>query len=406
VLRIVDVVAPPRMGPNFRWLVASSWVSNLGDGIALAAGPLLVASQTGDAFLVALATLLQRLPWMLFGLYAGVVADRFDRRRVVVLVNSIRSVILMILAATILTDVVSVWVVLAAMFLLGTAETFADVTTQTLLPMVVDRVDLGVGNARLMFGNITINRLAGPPIGAILFAAGMVLPFATQAICVALGALLVSQMRVPVTEHVRSGHRVRREIRDGLRWVWEHPAIRTLTITIVAFNITFGAVWSILVLYVTERLGLGPVGFGLITSVGAIGGIVGASSYGWLERRLGMANIMRAGLLIETLFHLSLALTTSVAVAVPVFFVFGIHEAAWGTTSATIRQRVVPMEFQGRVASVYMVGVFGSLVVGAALGGVLAGVWGITAPFWFGFVGSAVILTLIWGQLANIASAE
>lgn len=406
MLRIVDVVAPPRMGSNFRWLVASSWVSNLGDGIALAAGPLLVASQTSDPFLVALATLLQRLPWMLFGLYAGVIADRFDRRRVVVIVNSIRALILVVLAATILTDVVSVWVVLATMFLLGTAETFADVTTQTLLPMVVDRLDLGVGNARLMFGNITINRLAGPPIGAVLFAVGMVLPFATQAICVALGAVLISRMNVPVREHVHTGHRVRREILDGLRWVWEHPAIRTLTITIVAFNITFGAVWSILVLYVTERLGLGPVGFGLITSVGAIGGVVGASSYGWLERRLGMANILRIGLLIETFFHLSLALTTSVVVAVPVFFVFGIHEAAWGTTSATIRQRVVPMEFQGRVGSVYMVGVYGSLVLGAALGGVLAGVWGITAPFWFGFVGSAAILTLIWGQLGNIASAE
>jgi MFS family permease len=394
------------MGSNFRWLIASSWVTNVGDGIALAAGPLLVASQTGDPFLVALATLLQRLPWMLFGLHAGVIADRFDRRRVVVVVNSIRAVILLILAATILTDVVSVWVVLAAMFLLGTAETFADVTSQTLLPMVIDRADLGIGNARLMFGNITINRLAGPPIGAVLFAAGMVLPFATQAICVAFGAILVGRMRVPERERVLPGLRVRREILDGLRWVWEHPAIRTLTVTIVAFNITFGAVWSILVLYVTERLGLGAVGFGLITSVGAVGGIVGASSYGWLERRLGMANIMRIGLLIETGFHLSLALTTSVAVAVPVFFVFGIHEAAWGTTSATIRQRVVPMEFQGRVASVYMVGVFGSLVIGAALGGVLAGVWGLTAPFWFGFVGSAVILTLIWGQLGNIARAE
>ncbi len=188
-------------------------------------------------------------------------------------------------------------------FLLGTAETFADITTQTLLPMVGDPLDLGVGNARLMFGNITINRLAGPPIGAVLFAAGVVLPFATQAICVALGAMLVGQMNVPANEHARSGHHVRREIVDGLRWVWAHPAIRTLTITIVAFNITFGAVWSILVLYATERLGLGAVGFGLISSVGAVGGVVGASAYGWLERRLGMANVLRIGLVIETFFH-------------------------------------------------------------------------------------------------------
>ena len=394
------------MGPNFRWLIASSWVSNIGDGIALAAGPLLVAAQTQDPFLVALATLLQRLPWLLFGLYAGVIADRLDRRRIVVAVDLMRAAVLAVLTATIVTDLVSVWVVLAAMFLVGTAETFADITTQTLLPMIVDKADLGTGNARLMFGNITINRLAGPPIGAVLFALGMALPFASQTICVALGALLIAQMAVTAPERTTSEHHVRREIMDGLRWVWHHPAIRTLTITIVAFNITFGAVWSIMVLYTAERLGLGPVGFGLITSVGALGGVVGASAYGRLERRLGMANIMRIGLIVETLFHLCLALTTRVLVAVPVFFVFGIHEAAWGTTVATIRQRVVPTEFQGRVGSVYMVGVFGSLVIGAALGGVIAGAWGITAPFWFGFVGSALILTLIWRQLGNIAHAE
>ena len=70
--RLLDAVLPTRMGTPFRWLLASSWISNVGDGIALAAGPLLVASQTHAPFLVALAVLLQRLPWLLFGLYAGV----------------------------------------------------------------------------------------------------------------------------------------------------------------------------------------------------------------------------------------------------------------------------------------------------------------------------------------------
>jgi MFS family permease len=119
-----------------------------------------------------------------------------------------------------------------------------------------------------------------------------------------------------------------------------------------------------------------------------------------------MANIMRIGLLIETGMHLSLALTSTPAVAFAVFFVFGMHEAAWGTTSVTIRQRAVPTEFQGRVSSVYMVGVFGSLVVGALIGGVIAGVWGVTGPFWFGFVGSGLILAAIWRQLTVIAVAD
>ena len=404
--RVVDAVCPPRMGAGFRWLLASSWVSNLGDGIALAAGPLLVASQTRDPFVIAMATLLQRLPWLLFGLYAGVIADRLDRRRIVIAVDGIRAGVLVVLAGTIVADVVDVGVVLVALFLLGTAEVFADTTTTTLLPMLVPKAELGAGNARLMFGNITINRLAGPPVGAVLFAAGMAIPFVAQAVCVALAAMLIARLAVAAPVRPEHGTTVRREIADGLAWVWGHPAIRTLTLTIVAFNVTFGAAWSILVLYASERLGLDELGFGLLTSIGAAGGVVGAAGYVRIERRIGMKGIMRIGLIVETFTHLSLALTTSPVFAFAVFFVFGMHEAAWGTTASTIRQRAVPTEFQGRVGSVYLVGVFGSLVVGAAVGGAVASIWGITGPFWFGFVGSAVILATIWRQLDHIAHAD
>src|SRR5512132_3973611 len=122
------------MGKPFRWLVGSAWVSNLGDGIMVAAGPLLVASQTSDPVLVALAGLLQRLPWLLFGLYAGVLADRVDRRLIVVTVDLARAAVLAVLTAMLFTGHVNVPVVLVTMFLFGTAETFADTTSGTLLP--------------------------------------------------------------------------------------------------------------------------------------------------------------------------------------------------------------------------------------------------------------------------------
>ena len=192
---------------------------------------------------------------------------------------------------------------------------------------------------------------------------------------------------------------VRQDIREGFRWTWGHAPVRTLTLAIVTFNVTWGAAWSVLVLYSIKVLGMGSVGFGMLTSVGAIGGLVGTAAYDWLERRFSLAAIMRVGLTIETLTHLALAVNTSFAVALVIMFVFGAHAFVWGTTSRTVRMRAVPIEFQGRVASVYMVGVYGGLVVGSAVGGVIAGVWGVTAPFWFAFVGSAVILALIWRQL-------
>ncbi len=404
--RLVEAVLPARMGRSFRWLVGSSWISNLGDGIGLAAGPLLVASQTHDPLLVALGALLQRLPWLLFGLYAGVAADRIDRRALVVAVDLMRAAVLAVLATALIADQVSIAVVLAAMFLLGTAEVFADTTTQTLLPMVVAKEDLGIGNARLMAGFITTNQLIGPALGATLFAAGMAWPFVTQSVCVALGAVLVSRMRLPAMQRPAGRSHVRRDILEGFRWTWEHAAVRTLTLTIVTFNVTWGAAWSVLVLYAMQQLGLGPFGFGMLTTIGAAGGIAGTAAYDWLQRHASLAQIMRVGLTIETFTHLGLALTTSWQVAMAIMFVFGAHAFVWGTTSQTVRMRAVPTELQGRVASLYAIGVFGGILVGQLLGGIIAQIWGVTAPFWFAFFGSALILALIWRELGHIAHAD
>jgi MFS family permease len=406
VNRVIEAIAPARMGRSFRWLLASSWTTNIGDGLALASGPLLIASQTHEPFLVASAVLLQRLPWLLLGLHAGALADRLDRRALVVAVNFARALVLGALAMTILTGVVSIVVVLGAMFLLGVAEVFADTTTGTLLPMVVDKADLGIGNARIMAGMITANQMVGPPIGAALFAAGMAFPFVVQAVCVALGAVLVSHMVIPPVPRPSAPTHVRQDIREGFRWTWQHAPVRTLTLAIVTFNVTFGAAWSVLVLYSIKVLDMGSVGFGMLTSVGAVGGLLGTAAYDWLERRFSLAWIMRVGLIIETVTHLALAVNTSFVVALVIMFVFGAHAFVWGTTSRTVRMRAVPTEFQGRVGSVYLVGVFGGLVVGSGIGGVIAGLWGVTAPFWFAFVGSGVILVLIWRQLEHIAHAD
>jgi predicted MFS family arabinose efflux permease len=408
--RVADLVAPARLGRDFRWLLTSNWVTNLGDGITLAAGPLLVASQTRNPLAVAMAAFLQRLPWLMFGLYAGVLADRVSRRAIVIVTGLVRVTILILLIASILTRRVDTPVVLAALFLFGVNETFGETASATVLPMLVGPDDLGVANSRSFTGVIVWNQLAGPPVGAALFAAGMALPFITEAVCVLAGVLLIARIRLPAPERAAApqaprgrGTRVRADISEGWRWLWAHPAVRTLAITIFTFNITFGAAWSVLVLYARERLGMSALGFGLITTASAAGGLLGTASYGWLERRVPLGVIMRGGLIIETLTHLALALTRSVWVALTVFFIFGAHAFIWWTTSTSVRQRAVPAEFQGRVGSVYLTGMVGGLVIGSALGGVVASVWGVTAPFWFGFAGSAVILALIWRSLLQIA---
>lgn len=406
------------MGRDYRWLVASSWTTNLGDGIALAAGPLLVASLTRNPQLIALATALQWIPFLAFGLYAGVLADRIDRRRIMVLANIARGIVLLALGCVVAAGSANVALVLLSLFLAGVAESFVDNTANTLLPMVVDSDDIGIGNARLMFGQITINRLVGPPLGAALFAAGSASPFLAEAVLFAFGGVMMFRITRSLLPEGTAGASAgepdvapsgtrssRREIAEGARWLWNHPPVRTLTIMIVSFNVTFGAAWSILVLYALERLGLGSLGFGLLTTVGAVGGLLGAGFYGRMEQRFSLGQIMRAGLVVETLTHLGLALSTSPWTAMPIFFVFGIHEAVLGTVITTVRQRAVPTIFQGRVSAVFSTGVYGGLVVGAALGGVIARTFGVTGPFWFAFVGSACILVWIWKRLERIAHA-
>src|SRR3546814_14917796 len=103
--------------------------------------------------------------------------------------------------------------------------------------MVVDKQDLGVANARLMAGFVTVNQMLGPPLGAALFTAGLIWPFVTQAVLVLLSALLIGRMQIP-PHPVREQRRVRADIVEGMRWAWHHSAARPRNRTIVTFNHT------------------------------------------------------------------------------------------------------------------------------------------------------------------------
>jgi MFS family permease len=402
---VIELFLPARLGRNFRWLFASSSVSNVADGIMLAAGPLLVASVTRDPFLVAMAVFLQQLPWLLFGMLAGALIDRLDRRLLTVTVDLCRTIVLGLLATTVATGVVEVWVVLLAMFLLGTAETFADNASSTLVATAVPKEHLGVANSRFFGSAILGNQLAGPPIGAFLFATGSAIPFGVNAACFLLAAVLISRMRLPAVARETSGRSMRHDVAEGMRWLWGHAPVRTLALTLTAFNVTFGAAFSVYVLYAHERLGLGEVGFGLLMTVGAVGSLVGSTAYQWLEKRFTMAQLMRIGLVVETVTHLVLALTTTAWVAGLMMAIFGVHAMVWGSTSTTVRQRAVPEHLLGRVTSVYLIGSVGGLALGSLIGGVIAQRWGVLAPFWFGFVGSAILTVTMWRSFAQIAHA-
>ncbi len=401
---VVARFLPADLGSAFRWLWASNLAANIGDGILLAAGPLLVTTLTREPFAVALATVVQWLPAVVVGIPAGAIVDRVDRRRLTIVVNLVRGAVLGTLAVTIATDIVSLPILYLALFLLASAESVSDNANSALLATSVPKDRLGIANARLTGTQTVANEMAGPPIGALLIGLGLMVPFAATAISMVAAAIIVARIPAP-RRQVREGHRLVREIADGARWLWRHPPVRALALTIFSFNVTYGAAFSVYVLLAKERLGLTDLGFGLLLTAPAVGGLVASAAYPALERRFSLANLMRAGFAIEALTHLVLATATQPVVAGITMTLFGAHTLVWNTTSTTVRQRAVPSSFLGRVTSVHMVANRGGLVIGALVGGLLAGELGITAPFWFGFVGSGLLLALIWRTLGDIAHA-
>ena len=199
---MVEALVPRRLGSGFRWLWSASSAGNVADGILLAAAPLLVARLTDDAFPVALAVFLQRLPWLLFSLLAGALIDRVDRLRLTVAVYGMRAATVGLLAVAVAADRASLAAVYAVTFLLGTAETVADNASNALVPEVVPDRGLGLANARLVASQMVANQLVGPPVGAFLFSIGLVLPFGAYAVAMAAGAVLLTRTTRLAHRHV------------------------------------------------------------------------------------------------------------------------------------------------------------------------------------------------------------
>jgi MFS family permease len=395
-------VLPPELGQDFRKIWPAAAISNLGDGAMVAAGPLLVASITDEPFAVASAAFAQQLPWLLFALLSGALVDRLDRRMVVVAADIFRAITLGAFGFAVLFGVSPLWLVYLTLFLLGTAETMVDSAAGALLVTAVPKGQLGKANARLTATGTTANQLVGPPIGALLFAIGTGVPLVVDAVTFAAAAALISRVTVrpTVTEAPRTA--LLADVRDGVRWLWNHAGVRTLAWTILVMNLTFMAGFATWVLYAKQRLGLSDTQFGLLISVSAIGAIAGLPVYHLLEPRFGSLTLLRAGLVVETAIHLILAVPRSPVVVVVTMTVFGVHAVVWGIVSTTARQLATPDALMGRVNNVYALASVGGAALGALLGGVLAQRFVLTTPFMVAFVGMAIMTAVAWRPLRHV----
>jgi MFS family permease len=380
----------------FAKLWTASAVSNIGDGVTMVAGPLLVAGLTDDPALVAGAAFAQQVPWLLFALISGAYVDRVDRRRLIVVVNVVRGLVLAGLALAVATDNVSIPIVYAAFFLLGTGETLADTASAALLPAVVPPQKLPSANAKLMATFTVNNQFVAKPLGGWLFVTAAALPFGLDALTFLVAAALIALLHpIPATPTERL------DIGAGIRWLRGHRVLRTLAISMAFANIVFCGAFAVFVLYARHRLGLSEVGYGILLTTFAIGGLLGTLIAPRLSRRFGAPLLLRTGLIIELITHLTLAITDQPLVAGTVLVLFGVHTMVWGVIVATLRQRSVPDGLLGRVISAHGLLDVGGAALGSLLGGLFAQAMGITAPFWIAAGVMAVIAVLAWRPLGN-----
>ncbi|WP_084964824.1 MFS transporter [Thermoactinospora rubra] len=392
-----------RLGADFHKLWTASAVSNLGDGVTMAAGPLLVSTLTGDPVLVAGAGLAHQLPWLVFSLAGGAVADRVDRRRLILLADLARGAVMAALALAVLMGTVSIPVLYAVFFVLGACETLADTAAAGRLPSIVPSELLPQANARLEATFTVINMWLAKPFGAWLFAVAAAAPFGLNAATFVIAALAAWTMKPPATAHRSSASgagALVADIREGVRWLWRHRTLRTLALTMGAMQVPFFAAFATFVLYAKERLGVSDAGFGILLTSSGVGALAGSVVAPRLQAAFRPAVLLRTGLLVECGTHLVLAITTNAWVAGATLVVFSVHAMVWGAVVATVRQRSVPDRLQGRVKGAYSLLDVTGMAAGTLLGGFLARALGLAGPYWIAFITTAAIITFA-GKAVN-----
>jgi len=385
------------LNPSFVRLWSSVGTSNLADGMSVAAAPLLAASLTRDPTLVAGLTVAQRLPWFLFSVLTGVLADRMDRRRALAVANTLRAGSLGALGLALSLGWSSLWLLYAAFFLMGVAETLFDNASFAIVPNVVKRDELGKANSRLYTTTVLSNEFVGPPLGSFLFAALVAAPFLLGSGLYAASAVLALMIhRRPSSEaaSAKPPTSLWQDVKVGFAWFWRHPVLRTLSLWAGVSNLVSGAVYGILVLFAQERLGLTDVGYGLLLAVGSLGGLVGGVSAGWLTRKLEPGTLMLLTNLLVAGSYAGVGLSRS-AVVVGVLFTFiSFVFLVQNVMVVSLRQTLIPDALLGRVTSAYRMVVLTGLPLGALLGGLAAQRFGLASPFLLGGSALAVVALL------------
>lgn len=384
------------LGADFRKLLVASASSNLADGVLQVALPIIAARLTSSPLEVAAVAIVGRLPWLVFVLVAGALADRLDRRRTMRNVQVARVLIVGALAALAFTDQLTMPALYVAAFALGVGETLFDTAAQSILPNIVTADQLGRANGRLYAAEVIMNAFVGPPLGGVLV--GISIPLALGGSALGFGlaavglALIAGSFRA-----TRDGPptRIVQDIKDGLRFLMGHRLLRTFAIMVGVMNLASSAIWAVFVLFALAPgpMGLSEPAFGLMLTVLAVGSLVGSLLAPRLEARFGPARVLWMAVTLTSVPLLIPVFTAEPVIVAVAFLLEGVAVMAWNIITVTLRQRIVPDELLGRVNASYRLFAWGTQPLGALAGGIIAELFGLRAVFVVGalLTGSLVV---------------
>ena len=389
------------LGPRpFARFWSAAAISSVGDGVYLVALPLLAASVTRDPISVSAVIAAEYLAELSAPLFAAIV-DRTDRRRLLVRVDVLRFAVLCGLTLVVWQNATTIPILVAFGLFLGVGEVIAEPAGEAMVPMLVgDQSRLEQANGRLMAAYIVGQRFLGRPVGGLLFAVTSWVPIAFNAVSYLCSAVLLGTIRGDFT--VAGGDRSEApksyfgDLKIGFRWLWRNVPMRTMALLIGIVNL-FATGWlAVLVLYATETLGLGSVGFGFLGVSLAAGALAGTQIVQRLARHLRVSILLSSVIILDGFATLGLGFTDEVTIAVGCLFVSGFAAGCWNVLAISFSQRVIPRSLFGRVRGAYRVFAVGATPVGGILGGTLAAVGGLRVPFVV-----AGVVSIIGGAIAG-----
>jgi len=382
-----------KLGASYWRLWSATAISNLGDGISGVAYPWVASAVTRSPLLIAAAGFASRLPWLIFTLHAGVITDRFDRRKLILAMDAIRGVLTLIVGTIVLlnkdslpslndlssiTDLVTNWplyiTLVITAFLFGLAEVLRDNTAQTLMPSVVEAENLEKANGRMWSAESLTNSFIGPPLGSLLIGIAIYLPFFVDAgtffVAVALIASISGSFK-PIEEKPRQKINFKSEIKEGYSWLWAHDLLRPMAIILGALNLVGTMVAATFILFTQEVLNTSVFVFAVLGTAGAVGGIVGGLIAPKISEKIGSGPSLWLALAMGPIGALIIGTSSSWHVVWVVLLFQTLFSILWNTITVSLRQSIIPTYLLGRVNSVYRFFGWGSIPIGMFLGGAI-----------------------------------